>query len=472
MFIKLLGGAFTIHLLVGVGLYAWAVQVNPDSPINALGRWLLASDAIDYHHYGRELASYWSSRSNDPVQGAAFSGSIGSFIIVVAGLYSAFGPTPMAVIGFNALLVIPLGLGARHLALAVGQDRTAARILALLICLWPPALAWSSVILREIPCYAMIIWVMTLVIRLADDQGPFFRRPKVWVQMAVLLVLIYLVFSIRWYLGRTFVPLIGLVLLWSVLRAGPPPVKLRRLGRAMMIYLVVVVSGTLGAMYSLKILALRLTIGVPAAKVAAAPGEGLPLRLLRTAFDIIVPSWPELNERRREYMTTDQEVSNRRAARIRRESGAASSHRKPGAVSRRQPDLAPRSSYQYHGVLVRLLIFPYPWDNWPKSQSNSPVRFLILAQSVFWYLLLPGLALGVVVRLKGLSWTTIFVVGWLLILGLALAYVVANLGGLYRLRDLAILPALVLVDLRPYRWLWRRARFRRRRHQESAADNP
>jgi hypothetical protein len=105
-----------------------------------------------------------------------------------------------------------------------------------------------------------------------------------------------------------------------------------------------------------------------------------------------------------------------------------------------------------------LLFFPNPLQRWPETPRWTLVNLAVAGTALAWWLLLPGIAAGawrLGLRRPG---PVLTMLAWGLGLGLALAVVVVNRGTLFRLREIFLLPCLLLWDPAPYLWLWRRVR--------------
>jgi hypothetical protein len=99
-----------------------------------------------------------------------------------------------------------------------------------------------------------------------------------------------------------------------------------------------------------------------------------------------------------------------------------------------------------------IILFPYPWQRWPYAPQWGLLQAGVSGVSLFWYALLPGVAAGILAGLKREPIGALCVLLWSLGLGMALGLVVLNLGTLFRLRDMAVLPLLLLWDPAPYLW--------------------
>jgi hypothetical protein len=107
------------------------------------------------------------------------------------------------------------------------------------------------------------------------------------------------------------------------------------------------------------------------------------------------------------------------------------------------------------GGLRDLIFYPLPWQSWPSDGHNLPLKAAVTGQTLLWYLLLPGLAWGLagaLARREAVAGPAIF---WVLVVGLSTAVIVVNLGTLYRLRDMAVLPLLLFFSPVPYQKLAR-----------------
>ncbi len=478
LFLYLLGGAFTVHLAVTMGLHLWAVQADAADPHRYLALRLLGSDACAHRYTAQYLAKRWWAGHGTPV-GGLWNG-VPEFRYLLAVWYYLFGEHPLVATGLNSLIIIPIGLAAHYLARSMGRTPAQARWLALLICVWPVGFAWSSIALREFWSYGAIFVMMALFVWAMDERAPGPGRPRFWLAAVGLFLLAFLMTLVRWYLGRVFIPVAGVVVLAGIVQTDWRRFLRHQLPRGLILYGVMTAAVALAGNYGVSNIIQSVT--APSANGQQAvthPGDFL-ARYLASVRSIIIPSWSDLQEVHTESYPSGHLPEQQRVATLppRPSRGSASPSRgsaPPSPPARPQipriealqggiisPNSMPADTEHYRNLFVRLVLFPYPWDRWPKSRNNLLISLAVVAQSVLWYVLLPGMFFGAIVNLRRPRTASILVFLWALALGFALSYVVSNLGTLYRLRDMAFLPALLFVDLRVYRrflgWLlfWRR----------------
>ena len=87
---------------------------------------------------------------------------------------------------------------------------------------------------------------------------------------------------------------------------------------------------------------------------------------------------------------------------------------------------------------------PFPWQWFETTGSTGALRAFASFEMALWYLLVPGLLGGVVGLLKQRRPEGFFVLTFILLTAIPISIVVANLGTLFRLRLLFLLPLLLV----------------------------
>ncbi len=427
--------ASVLRFLVGTGAYLLAWRAAPSDPLPLLNSWLLTTDATQYHVLAQRIADFWAGQSATLSLGLPdkFLG----YPVILGMVYFLLGPHPLWGLLLNSLAFLAMGLLARRLALRLGRPPAAALALALLVALWPVSLSYSSALLKD---SLNLLAVFLLLATFADLLTPDGREGNMvasWAGLGLLLGAYGIV-----VLRPECAPVVAFVTLsaiaWSAL--GGLPRWWERTWRPMAAGLLVAAGIFLGINYSpVRLLpAHPLAAPAPPSRAAAAPA----IQVMRAAS----LAWPsqltqrvragldDLWHRRWEYAT----------------SGGVSLLPEAYLL----PD-KPKVWATILGASLRnLLLYPLPWQRWPSGGDRVLISLAITAQSLLWYALLPGLAWGLVEALRSRSTAGPPVLLWVAVVGPLLALMIVNLGTLYRIRDLALLPSLLLFSSAPYRWLW------------------
>jgi hypothetical protein len=114
------------------------------------------------------------------------------------------------------------------------------------------------------------------------------------------------------------------------------------------------------------------------------------------------------------------------------------------------PGQALATTAELAGAALRdLFLWPFPWRPFPAGPWG-PVKAAVAAWAALWWLALPGLAAGAAIHLRRRPVAAGAVLAWSLVLGLLLGVVVLNRGTLFRLRDLSLIPLVLLWHPWPY----------------------
>ncbi len=451
-FLVLLAGAGALRLALALGLWAVVALWGSHDPLEVLAFRLRSVDALGYHQQALYILEHWAGPRDFPFETFSFS-------LVVAAFYQVFGAHPLVMSVVAALCYTGVGLLAYSLAAELGRQRWEARILALLVCCWPPSLAWSVTPLREGPVLLMVFAMLYCWLQLLGGQRLSGRR---WLVLGLgLVAAVFCLVFLRYYLWYL---LWGLFLLIPLARLAPATPQRERLGwpRAAVLALLLAAglalaspfhrnsivhfkpAGQGNALGGWSLVSPALAAGQPPAgggAEAGPPGQSEPARgpWERLLF--------ELSEMRR--------ISVR--------SGGASLAPE-GRGGEKAVDLIPRFGDWRSGLataaellkasLRDLFLFPYPWQPWPGAPRWGPVQLAVAAWGVLWYLLLPGLAAGLVIGLRQRPAATLTLALWGLGLGICLGIAILNRGTLFRLREMALLPLLLLWHPWPYLKLW------------------
>ncbi|MBI4800727.1 MAG: hypothetical protein HY794_18720 [Desulfarculus sp.] len=431
-----MAAAFALRLAVGVAVYALACQANPKTPLATLNSWLLTWDANQYHAIALRLAEYWHGQA--AVLSLGLPDKFLGYPMALAAVYYLLGPHPLWGVLVNCLAFWGLGLLAHQMALLLGQSRPRATWLALLVCLWPSSLAYSSALLKD---SLHLLAVFTLITALGQFlrplPGPRPSRP--WPAGLGLVAGTYALIVNRPEFWGIILAIATTASLWSALTGRPRPWTWRPALACFLVGMAVFLGTHCAPMELLPAYARikhspRLGGTAPTSQQQTPPTAALASMGLESAWSQMVSNGLEsLWQRRWEYAVSGG-VSLLPAAHV-------------------LPDGPQGLAVVVASGLRDLLFYPCPWQRWPSSDSNLPLRLGVAAQSLAWYLLLPGLAWGLARTRWQATPTALAAASWALVVGLAIAVMVVNLGTLYRLRDMVLLPLLPFFSAEPYRKL-------------------
>jgi hypothetical protein len=452
--------ATALRLLVGLGLFVIACQMAPEAPYDWLSRTLKGPDAIAYQQQALNILDFWQGGEENLA--AVLSRKYLGYPAVLAAAYWLTWPHPLAGVVINALCFLVVGLLARKLALMLGNSPRASDGLALLVALWPPSLTYSSILLKD---SLVLMGVFVFLVFAVQAIQTAWRKPALaagifWPVLAMASGSLVLM-----NLREDFQPIclaVGLVVaLLGCLGSWRKP---RRGGLWASLAVVLALFGAmyLSSHFSVAQLTMRSAPNLDGKQssqsqpgVAVWPGNGQPRG---DGLAIAYAGGAMAGQTMPVWLKDPYQVFSRaklRLIKLRWEYATT------GGVSL-SPDAqiipfgsAPRGAIA-ETSLYTLLLFPYPWERWPMGRSFSWMGFMVSLQSIFWYLLLPGLALGVILGARKNFLASGAILAWFVMVGAVLAFVDLNLGTLYRHRDMVVLPLLPFLCTGLYAWLWRR----------------
>ncbi|MFH1035112.1 MAG: hypothetical protein V1806_11445 [Pseudomonadota bacterium] len=445
-FIRLLVAAVLLRLLIGLGLFLWGQGINPDYPVAAMSQRLMAPDGQGYHTGAMKVHEYWADPN--PHKVLRHEHMVARFSVLVGAAYHLIWPHPLVMTLLNCLCYLGVGLLARGLGLSLGQPPARAAGLALIICLWPPSLAWSALPMKDSVSVFLIFAILSQMLYLARGAGGSW--PRGILAGAGLLLCAGLMIYTRFYFGYVVLAASALPLLARLLpspQPGPRPawpalLGVLALGVAAFAltqswhreYFVYFEQGELlprsqfEAAISQTYSAHKPTAppaAAPAPETQAEPARPDPPRPPQDPAHL----WRELNGYRERF----QHFAGR--------------------------SLAPDADASLGGGLLHalrdIMLFPYPWQRWPATQHWTAMNLLVSTQGLLWYGLLLGILPGIYIHLRRRPDAALPLALWGLGLGILLAFVVLNRGTLFRLRDMALMPLVLFWDMS---WLgrWRR----------------
>lgn len=433
---RLLAAAFALRMAVGMAVYALACQARPKTPLAALNSWLLTLDANQYHAIALRLAQYWHGQ--ETVLSLGLPDKFLGYPMALGAVYYLLGPHPLWGVLINCLAFWGLGLLAHRLALLLGQSPARATWLALLVSLWPSSLAYSSALLKD---SLHLLAVFTLITSLGlfmshPEEG---RSARLWPAGLGLLAGTYALIANRPEFWSIILGVAAVTSAWSALAGRFRPWSWRP-ALACLLVGAAVLLGThyapteLLPAYARTKYSPRLGVQAPASQRTAAPHLVLASQGEDDWSQKVREGLESLWQRRWEYAVSGG-VSLLPAAHV-------------------PPDGPHGLAVILASGLRDLFFYPCPWQRWPSSADNLPLRLGVAAQGLAWYLLLPGLAWGLVRTRWRSAPAALAVASWGLVVGVAIAVMVVNLGTLYRLRDMIFLPLMLFFSSEPYRRLF------------------
>ena len=456
---KLLLVATALRLALALALFGVACQAAPEQPYTWLSHLLKGPDAITYQADARQIYEHWrgGQESFDPLLSQKYL----SYPSILAAVYWLSTPHPLAGVLLNVLCFLVAGLMARRLAYVLGQRPAVANGLALLVTLWPPSLAYGSILLKD-SLVIMAIFVFlgfsveailsgkregsgggqaTLRV-LAAGLGAFFLMclreefQPVCLALGLLAFLLGMLAALRRPRRRGLFASLALALALLGAFYLSNHFSFARLVPAVTSHLELKQNGLARPLASAKN-RVRAPDQGPALVAAASPLAGLSASASwLEPHQALIALRLRLTKMRWEYACTGG-VSLDPSAQLIPFGGG------------------PRAQMAWRG-LDNLLLFPYPWQGWPLTQSFTWRDLMVSLQSVLWYLMLPGLALGLILSFKQSPLAAAVILAWFVMVGAVLTFVDLNLGTLYRHRDMVILPLLPFICTGLYAWLWRR----------------
>lgn len=439
-FLRLLLAAVLLRLLLGVGIFLWGQQANPDHPVAAMAQRLMAPDGLGYHIGAVKVDEYWSDPNPDKM--LRHEHMVARFSVLAGAVYHLTWPHPLVMTLLNCLCYLGVGLLARDLGQRLGQPPARAAGLALLICLWPSSLAWSALPMKDSPSLFLVFALLSLTLYLARSAGqPWGRR--LWAAAGFLVCAALMVYT-RFYFGYVVLALSALPLLarlWPWTAAGPRPAW-----------------SSLALLLALGVLAFALTKPWHQEYfVYFEQGELLP----RTQFEAKSRKEEVYKELARRAELDPTFVAPQPPSPPRPPQDLKGLWEELGVYRERFQrfaghSLAPDADATLLGGLARVLrdslLFPYPWQRWPASERWTAFNLAVSAQGLLWYALLLGILPGVAAQARRRPDLALPLALWGLGLGLLLAFVVLNRGTLFRLRDMALMPLVLFWGLG---WPWR-----------------
>jgi tetratricopeptide (TPR) repeat protein len=201
--------AFGIRVVAALAFHWLAVLDVPalDSLRTAVAGgyrfWILAPDASWHHVSALQAVQAWRDGTELP------TGTGPDYFIMIALIYVAFGPHPLNAVLWNALFgAIAVVAGYRIATRVAGAS--AARPSAILIALWPSGVLWSTQLLKDPLCLALVLVLAYLIMRAAEPLVASPARGWALARWGGLLLAVFVVTLLlhrfRHYIVQIFVP--------------------------------------------------------------------------------------------------------------------------------------------------------------------------------------------------------------------------------------------------------------------------
>ena len=430
---------FILRMILSVGLYCYAEAKNPQDPILAMSQLTKVSDTLKYHRRAQMLASYWRAEKKTGVWPTA----VRPYTFILACIYFVFGPHPLAAAFVNILCAVLLAVLARALALKIGQPPGRAAWLAILAAAWPPTLIWGALPMKDMLTLTLFLSYLYFLSALTSP-GSGNSLTRICLNCLGLLLSAYLCVTLRSWLEQAtpflFLLMSGIVL-WQLFTAK---------------YLAAV-GLFAGAIFLLAGAYLGITSPVHVAVQMGranltpfAPGDKHWVEdhqvNLQTIHNFILRHTSLESAR----IGTDLEVSRKE---FRHEGG--------NMVIRPPKRPAPAAKTESPGIAAlglragfNFLFRPHPGDLIRPGMSLAAGLFSLIVM-LSWYALLPGVIAGWFIALRREFTASLPILVFCCGAGLAMGYVVINLGTLFRVRESLALPLLLFWNPWPYQWVGR-----------------
>ena len=465
---RVLLGSYMLRVFLAVALYAisswgWPIFQSLRTP-NEL--WRFGLDSLHYHKLGVMATEVWKKGLLE-VPSAGATGF--EYFIIVGMMYWFLGPCPLYPILLNCLLAASSGL----LAYAISRTflaRRAALTSAVLVSYWPSSLLWSTQLMKESLSWFLLFAALWLLVSAIQTNGilPAPHRQRWGVRYILLGGAVVLMKRLRPYLGAA-------LLLTTLVIFVPLAVKafLRRqmshVARYAVLLLVVVFSTLSAQMPAMSNFLSKLGSSLH----SATPRQPSP------AVAPVAPSLGDATLEQRKGTELVQEHGSKLVDQIVSQMTAQAhsfvSALSPGSLEGMRQGYVfgggnavidakahlsnPRALITYlpRALVIGVLApFPRQWFHpWQSAGAASP---LVGIEMCLIYLLLPVIVCGLWDAVRWRRTEGILIITFVCLLGCFLSLVVANLGTLFRLRLLFLLPLLIIAaegdPIGVYRRMW------------------
>jgi hypothetical protein len=404
--------------------------------LRLLNQWLSAPDANLYQSMAVNVSRYFGGvlaviPPNLPETHA-------SYPVLLGGIYYLLGPSPLWGIFFNGVAFLAVGFLAHRLAIQLGHPPSRALVLAVLATCWPLGLASSLTLLRESFFLLGVLGTLVFITLILHDD-PRGRGNRFWPALG-LIASLYLLVTLR---PEMKWPTLAITLLgvgWSALQ-GLIRRQLSAIWWPVATCLLVLTAIWIGTHYPPQAMVKVETSPIhPGGISTRVEGQATADRGATTLVHPPKPAAAPLND----GFTLSAILEKRRA--FASDGGLSLSTHAYWVVDG-------IGSYLFAAAVGwrDLLLYPYPWEGPPTGGWVERAALTVLI--LLWYACLPGVAWGMLNLFKNPSPAAGLLIAWVLIIGTAMAFIVVNLGTLFRMRDMVLIPALLSFSPRPYAML-------------------
>lgn len=430
--------AFLLRLGFSVGLYLAASRANHVHSLHLLNQWLSAPDANLYHSMALNVWRYFNGilaavPLNLPANHA-------NYPVLLGGIYYLLSPSPLWGIFFNSAAFLGLGFLVHRLAIQVGHPSSRALFISVLAVCWPLGLASSLTLLRESFILLTVLGILVFLTNILNvaRQG---RWGWSWSGLGLLLSL-YLLVTLRPEMKWPTLAVTITGICWSVSQNLIRKWRVmiwRPLAACLIMLAAIWLAGQYPPQAMVKLEGSPFASSGQPAQVAGQTASGIevaaglrPEKSSSVSLDSDL-ALPLILDKRRAYASD-------------------------GGLS-----LSMHAFWVVDGVggyifaaavgWRDLLLYPYPWEGPPSGGMAQ--RAALTVFTLLWYACLPGVAWGILHFARSPSPAAGLIAAWVLLVGTALALIVVNLGTLFRMRDMVLMPALLLISPQPYVLLYR-----------------
>lgn len=462
----LLGLSFITRIFISMGLHIYAHQVS-DDPLYLLANKLRILDALDFHNRAIALVA-----SNQCCGENFFSMFVASsqrdhWATPLAAFYSFFGPQPWLASIFLCLCYAAIGFLAYGLARALDQPPRRARWLALLISIWPPSLIWSVLPLRDGP-YMLAVFLFLTCLAWLNSPGRLGTLKTIACALGLVVgsgVAYILKGYMLWVLPFAAFSLLAVMLLRN-LAISPKASWLRICAAPILVIVTLAVLNNF--MYPATPKA-NIALGTSQSSTQAPAGSAKPRSEQRPApgpqtglktpapveqsfrFQQIWKRFLQKLNHAKEFLEFARYLSLLEQHPEYKSTGIFPGGDKGrfGLSNQSWGDIMTEALKGFWNIFT----FPKPWQKWPKQEEWGLLAALVSAFSAFWYVLLPGIWAGILLNVWRCNAASVFLLFWSIILGLAMGWTMINLGTIFRIREVIILPMLAAFHPGVYIWL-------------------
>lgn len=418
----LIGTAYSIRLFAAFGLFLISYLELPiiSSQYHTLaGFWRFAPDAALTHNYAISFLSEGQAGSEFQRLIATGGQDHVFWVLMISGIYKLFGPQPLHAIVTNVWFSTLQVLLAVWIMRRFAEEKQAMRA-GWLVALWPSAIMWSTQILKDSLCVALIMLVLATNVMLwrIDRRGSsFLLQASRWL---VLIFSLTLLTKFRSYMGTLFLVtafiVYGTSFILALIRKFYPLLQ-----RSMAMLIAVVASILLANVIQLP-------------KQAAVPR--IPKQI---AAPQIISSGKQALATMKKGLSLSGAVKTREG--FIRESGRSQLTRRftPSSIA----DLIRLLPY----VFTTAWLAPFP-RQWFDIQGTSGVfRVFGGIEMLLFYLLIPFLLCGVWRFIRYYQKNSLFLLVFIILASAAFGLVMPNVGTLFRLRLQFLIPWLMIGSL-------------------------